>query len=336
MSAWLEAHFGIHLQDPWFLLLAAPLPLLWWWRRRLGAPALPFAPFALATAGDGARPRRLRARLLWLPGVLQTGALLLLLLALARPVQRAELPQLSLGIDIMLCLDISSSMQARDLDPQHSRLQVARSAAAEFVRGRPDDRIGLIEFARFPDVVCPPTLDHAALLQLLAAVTQVPGDGPEDATGIGTAVARSAQVLQRGVAKAKVVILLTDGEENVATDLALGEIAPRHSAQLCQQLGVRVYAIAIGLGKADASGAVQPLDTRDIDQLAAQSGGQAFTARDAAALGSVYAAIDGLEKVQQEAPRYAIEERFVPCLLAAALVYLAAVLLRVGGLEVLP
>src|SRR6185295_2846875 len=135
------------------------------------------------------------------------------------------LPQLHRGIDILLCLDVSSSMttpMARigsmtgpSRPASDSRLEVARDAAARFIRGRPDDRIGLLSFARYCDLIGPPTLDHAALLERLADVRAVEADGPEDATAIGAAVARAAQALRSSPSQSKLVIVLTDGEENV-------------------------------------------------------------------------------------------------------------------------
>ena len=156
-------------------------------------------------------------RLLPLPWLLQIAGMLLLAWAMARPAERVPLPRESKGIDIVLCLDVSSSMKANDLAADRTRLDVAKGAAAGFVAGRREDRIGLVSFARFPDLRCPPTRDHDALGEFLRDLAMVEGDGPEDATGIGAAVARAAQVLQSGAAQAKVIILLTDGEENIAT-----------------------------------------------------------------------------------------------------------------------
>src|SRR5262249_8723088 len=153
----------------------------------------------------------------------------------ARPVERTQIPHQHPGIDILLCLDLSSSMAATDLDPQQDRLQVAKAAARRFVDARASDRIGLLCFARYPDLRCPLTLDHAALQQVVERVAMMPNDSPEDATGIGTALCRAAAVLRASQARAKVVILLTDGEENVATVQTPDEIAPLHAAQLCQQ-----------------------------------------------------------------------------------------------------
>lgn len=303
------------MTQPWFLLLALLVPLALW-KRRPG-PAVLFAPSA-----EGL-PRSWRARLAPLPRVLQVVGLALVVYALARPVRRIPLPHTTEGIDIMLCLDTSSSMTTNDLDPTRSRLDVAKAAAARFVAGRPDDRFGIVAFARYPDLRCPPTLDHDALQEFVKGIEQVRGDGPEDATGIGTAVARAAQVLGGGAAKSRVVILLTDGEENVATMQSPKEIAPVHAGQLCRRLGVRVYAIAAGLGKRNRAGEWVELDTRQVRWLAEKTGGRFFQARDAGAVEGVYREIAALERVEFEEPRTRTVEAFLP-FLGIALVLLAA------------
>jgi Ca-activated chloride channel family protein len=333
MNARLEALTGLRLLDPALLLLALLVPLLLWLRRRRGAPAVRFAPGLLLDPG---LPRSLRQRVVWLPAAFQALALVLAVVALARPVRRDRLPIETEGIDILLCLDVSSSMAARDMDPERSRLDLARETAAQFVAARPDDRIGLIPFARYPDVLCPLTLDHAAVARLLAGLERVEPDGPEDATGIGTAVARAAQVLRGSRAKSKVVILLTDGEENVATAETPEEIGPLVAARLCEDAGVRVYTIAAGIGRRDPAGRLVPLDTAAVRRLATRTGGAFYEARDAGALAAVYAAIDRLEKVQLPEPRWRIEERFLPFLAAALALLAAGALLEGTVLRVLP
>jgi Ca-activated chloride channel family protein len=293
-----------------FLLLLVPAAILW--RRRRGMPSVLFAPGA-----DGL-PRSWRVRLLFLPRLVQVAGLVLVAVALARPARQVAIPQVNEGIDIMLCLDTSSSMKANDLDPRRTRLDVAKSAAATFVTGRPDDRIGLVSFARYPDLLCPPTRDHEALLAFLAALEQVEGDGPEDATGIGTAVARAAQVLGAGGTRSKVVILLTDGEENVATADKPKEIAPLHAGQLCARLGVRVYAIAAGSGPRDPQ----------VQALTGRTGGRYFEARDAGAVAQVYAGIGALEKAAIEDPRLETVEGFMPFLAGAIVLLLCGRLLE--------
>jgi len=318
-----------HLLHPWFLLLAALIPLAVW---RRGRPVVLFASAAFARG----IPRSWRQRAVALPRLLQIGGLVLLLFALARPVERVPLPHATKGIDIVLCLDTSSSMTANDLDAQRSRLDVAKAAAKRFIAGRPHDRIGLVGFARYPDLRCPPTLDHAALARIVDAVAMVRSDGPEDATGIGTAIARAAQVLRASDADSKVVILLTDGDENVATEDKPDEIAPVHAGQLCRELGIRVYAIAAGLGRSRRDGSWIDLDTTQMRGLAEQTGGKFFTARDANAVGGVYTEIDALEKVAFAQPRYEIVERFLPILMAALALLVAGYLVESTLLGVYP
>ncbi|MFI5401975.1 MAG: VWA domain-containing protein [Planctomycetota bacterium] len=309
------------LLDPWLLAIGLLIPVALW--RRSRAVAVPFAPGGLLAV----RPSW-RVRILALPRVLQVIALLLAVVALARPARREMLPLRTEGIDILLCLDTSSSMTANDMDQRRTRLEVAKAAAAEFVRGRPEDRIGLVSFARYPDLRCPLTLDHEALLGILAGVTTVASDGPEDATGIGTAVARAAQVLQADERRERVVILLTDGDENVAVEGAPGEIAPSHAAQLCAALGARVYAVAVGAKGPKLDGALQA--------MARKTGGEFHEARDASAVTAVYGQIDALEKTGFEKPRYVIEDRFLPFLAAAIALLLLGRLLESTVLGVFP
>lgn len=326
------------LRSPWLLLLAALLPLAWFLRRRAGEAGVTFAPapFVLSPAGDsGPFPRSWRVALVPLPGVLAAVGALLLVVALARPAHRALVPVETRGIDVVLCLDTSSSMKADDLQRGRTRLDVAKEAAARFVRGRENDRVGLVTFARFADVRCPPTRDRAALESILDAVTTVDPDGPEDATAIGAAVARAADLLRERSAPSRVVVLLTDGEENVATAGAKGEIAPAHAAQLGERLGVRVHAIVVG-GEAGAVAGRPPPDTRETRKLAARTGGGFHEAKDARALADVYEAIDALETSPHAASRAVLEDRFLPFLVAGVVLLLLARLLASSRLDPLP
>lgn len=344
MNALLERIAGVRWLAPGWLLLALLLPpalaLAW----RAPSLALRFAPAALFRQGSRARaeahgafpPSSWRTRLRFLPLLLEGFGLLALVVALARPAARVPLPQRTVGVDILLCIDTSSSMTASDLDPGRTRLEVARDAAAAFLRGRPDDRVGLVTFARYPDLLCPPTRDHEALAAILSGVTTVPSDGPEDATGLGAAVARAAEVLGLSRGASRVVILLTDGEENVALTGLKGEIAPAHAAQLCERLGVKVYTIVVGEGRRDASGTWVALDTRTVAALAARTGGAFEAAPDADALAAVYARIDALEKAPFEEPRFALEDRLLGLLLAALVLFLAGRVLAASVWDVLP
>jgi Ca-activated chloride channel family protein len=338
MSAWAEAWTGLRLDAPWVLALAPVVLLL----ALLGSrtAALRFAPSAFLHRDPEGRaralPRSLRQRIAWLPRALHVLALLALVLALARPLARVALPLTRQGIDILLCLDVSSSMRADDLRPGRTRLDVTKAAALAFVEKRPDDRIGLVTFARYPDVVCPPTLDHGALAALLQGVMQVEEDSDEDATGIGMALARAAQALRRGGSASKVVVLLTDGEENVARADAPEEIAPLEAARLCEELGVRVYTIAAGIGRRTADGQEVEIDTRPVQEVASLTGGAFFAARDASAVERVYEVIDELERSAFDAPRYREVERFLPFLLLALALLLLARAARVLIGEALP
>ena len=340
-----ESLTGYSLADPGMLLVLLLVPLALAIRYVRGVPTVLFSPAVLLRKPKSGRgddplaaplPVSWRVRLLGLPRGLQVAGLVVAGVALARPVERVPLPVEREGIDILLCLDLSSSMLTDDLDPVLTRLDIVKEAASAFIESRPDDRIGLVGFARYPDLRCPLTMDHEALLQILGELATVDSDGPEDATGIGTAVARSIDVLRTSEAKSKVVILLTDGEENVASERTPEEIAPLHAAQLGQQWGVRVYSIAAGIGRRDATGKFVDIDTSQIQSLAVRTGGVFFKARDASTLGRVYEAIDALEKAQFEEPRYELEERFLVFLAVAVGLLVVSRVLAATVLEVLP
>lgn len=336
MSAWFERFTGLSLLDPWLLALLLALPVALMVRGLRGKPSIVFAPGGFLTEGDSGLPKTLRVRLAAVPLLLQGLGWVGAVIALARPIERVELPVETSGIDILLVLDISSSMTANDMDRNRTRLEVAKDAAAKFVEGRTQDRIGLICFARYPDVRCPLTLDHRALGEILAGVSLVQNEGPEDATGIGTAVARGAQLLRESEAKSHVMILLTDGEENVAHSENQDEIAPSHAAQLCEGIGVRVYTVAAGIGSPDPSGKWRPPDTTQVRGLAETTGGVFYEARDAGAVAGVYRAIDALEKAELAQPRIQVRERFLPFLLGAFLLFLAGQFLQATVFEELP
>lgn len=326
MNAWLESVAGVRWADPVFLWLALLVPAAFLWRRRG-----PRASAALPALGVvDALPATARTRLHSVPTLMHGAALLVVVLALARPVERVPVEADVPGIDIVLCLDTSSSMAARDLDPARSRLDVARVAAARFIAARPDDRIGLLAFARYPDLRCPPTLDHDALLAILADTELVRPDGPEDATGIGTALASACATLDEGEHGA-VVILLTDGEENVATQQTPDEIAPLHAAQLAQQTGVRVYFVIVGTDAPPDRTALTALE-----HAVERTGGRSHGARDAATLDAIYASIDVLETSPRAPPRFRDRDVFAPWVLLALALLLLGRALRAGPLEVLP
>ena len=324
MSDRLEAMTGYVFVDPWWLTALFAIPLVFLLRHRLGSAAVIFSPAALfdeafVSASTGRR-RKFRAAL---PALFTVLGLLAAVVALARPAKRVPLPRRADGIDIMLVLDTSSSMRETDLVAKKNRLLVAKDAARSFVERRPDDRIGLVGFARYPDLRCPPTLDRVALTRMIDDLVMVERDGPEDATGIGTAVAKAAESLRRRESRARVLVLLTDGEENVGTADAPEEIAPLHAAQLCQDLGIRVYAIAAGKGKTDSDGRRVPIDTGPLRRMAKRTAGRFFEVDDGVTMNEVYAAIDRLETVEFAAPRFELVDRFFG-LLAVAITLIVA------------
>lgn len=312
----------------WLLALVPVLLLLRYARR---APAL-----SLSLPPGAALPLGWRARLARLPLLLRLGALCLVVLAMAEPAVRQQRPLETQGIDIMLCLDTSSSMEAQDMDERRSRLDVARDAARAFIETRRDDRIGIVTFARYPDLRCPPTTDHAALLRILDDTKALAPDSPEDATGIGGAVARAAAVLADSGSPSRVVILLTDGEENVAIRGRRDEIPPSHAAQLCARFGVRVYAISAGTGRREANGTLVPIDTRPIQDLTRRTGGSFHVARSAGDVVAVYETIDRLEPAPIEEPSWFYRERHLAFLFWAFCLGVVGMLLGSFGLAVLP
>jgi len=317
------------LGDPAFLWLLLPLVLVGLWVRRRRELAL-----------DGGSehvlaglPRTLRARTRWLPGLLLLLACALVVVALARPLQgREEARVLTEGIDIMLVVDTSSSMLHDGLEPGVTNLDVVKEVVSQFIGQREHDRLGLMSFAALPRTECPLTLDQEAVLQHLQQVQCVQQNGPEDGTAIGVALGHAARKLSDSDAKSKVVVLLTDGENNVV------EIDPEEAAALCADLGIRVYTVGAGrVVDRDVFNRPMevPMRTALLESIAATTGGRFFRAKDATSLASVYAEIDELERTEREDLRYTDFDDLYPWLLvpAAALLLLELLLRRGPFLE---
>lgn len=288
-------------------------------RRSLApAPAAAWLPLL-----EGVRlPRSWRERLVPWPARLERLALLLLLIAALRPAERVAVPLPIEGIDFAICLDRSSSMAASDAGGGRTRLAAAQSALRDLLDRRPEDRVALVAFARWPDVLSPLTRDHAAIAESLAAIETVPPDSVEDATGIGTALARCAKLLAGSDAASRVVILLTDGEENVASAETQEEIAPLHAAQWCAARSIRLHAIVSG---------PEALDTRQVRAAALATGGDFFRAQDGAGVAAVCHAIDQLERSRRSDVHWRHVERSGPLLLGVLGCWIAALLLLVAG-----
>jgi Ca-activated chloride channel family protein len=280
-----------------FWLLALLLPMVAWhvWRVRKGGPSMRMS--TIDTFIAARRRRTLRHYLRHAPAVLTWAAAALGVVALARP-QSSESGSSSTtrGVDIVLALDISSSMLAQDFAPD--RIAAAKEVAAGFINDRPNDRIGLVVFAGESFTQSPLTTDRATLLNLLA---QVRTGIIEDLTAIGNGLATSVNRLRESDAVSKVVILLTDGVNNA------GQIAPVTAAQIAASFGIRVYTIGVGTqGEApyparDAWGNTVmvnvpvEIDEAILGEIASATGGQYFRATDRRSLQAIYEEINKLE-----------------------------------------
>ena len=322
-------------QPLWLLGLALPATLLLW-RQRQPPPALAF-PLA-ARLGETWGRATWRTRLAALPTALTFLAMVSLCIALARPIERVPVAAERLTREVLLIVDASSSMGANDLDPRQTRLALVQEAASRFIAVRGEDRVGLLRFARYPDLVAPPTADHAALIELLNEIALSAPNSAEDRTALGAAVARAAQVLQsdNGERSAGTLVLLTDGEENVAGQGEASAIELEEAGAYCERLGLVVHTIAAGRGRLDARGVWQPLETAGLEALAERTGGRFFRADQRDSLDAVYRAIDQLEAQAFREPRTEVHERYRPWLWAAWMALLLAGILRRGPLEVQP
>jgi Ca-activated chloride channel homolog len=302
---------GFEFLHPWFLALMLFLPFVWYWTRMAGKPKL-----TLPHIDQFSAKPALRSRLRTYLPVLRYLGLIALIIALARPRQvlkeeevRAE------GIDITMVMDLSSSMLARDFEPD--RLTVSKETAKNFIDKRPYDRIGLVVFAGESFTQSPLTTDHRIVKEFLGSLES---GMLEDGTAIGMGLASAVNRLKESDSESKVVILLTDGVNNA------GYIKPMTAAQIARELNIRVYTIGIGsMGEA-----ISPISRRsdgryifglsrvEIDEellteLSQLTGGKYFRATDEAGLQRVYAEIDKLEKTEIQLnvyKRYSEEYRF--------------------------
>jgi len=234
------------------------------------------------SARQRAAPWLARARL---------AALIVLALGLCGPRARFEdRAATRRGVDVALLLDASSSMTvAVPGSYAATRFGAARDAVREFAAARGDDRVGLTLFARWPRLSCPLTADHALFEARLVAADPVDSGGDEDRTAIGVALAAGVQQLGPKGARERVLVLVTDGANN------LGPITPEDGTRLCRDAGIRVYTIALGGGDRFGSGAA-PVDTKLLAAIADATGGRTFAAEDGAGLADAMRTIDALER----------------------------------------
>jgi Ca-activated chloride channel family protein len=313
----------------WFLPAIPVLGALIYFFGGKGRPVLRLSSFGFLKGIPV--PSKVKWRIL-LP-VLRLLALVLLITAFARPQSRdAVKHEHGEGIDIMLSIDISPSMDATDLDP--SRIGAARIEATHFIDSRPDDRIGVVIFSGETFTLCPLTSDHEALKSMIMTIST--GD-LDMGTAIGMGLAKAVERIKMSTAKSKVVILLTDGENNCGT------IAPLDAGRLAKTFGVRVYTIGLSttagqvltptMQNPDGSYVQQyqpvDIDESTLQQIATMTGGKYFRAGDTRKLEMIYSEIDKLEK--SEFDKKGIEQRqeeFLPFLVVALLLILLEFTLR--------
>ncbi len=325
----------------YFLLLLLLIPYILWYflYRRHSEPTIRMGDtFAYQYA-----PKSWRIRIINLPMVLRCMTYILVVIILARPQTHNAWDKRSVeGIDIMLAMDVSTSMLAEDLRP--NRIEAAKSVAAEFIAGRPNDNIGLTIFAGEAFTQCPMTTDHASLLNLLQNVrTDIAASGLiQDGTAVGMGLANAVSRLKGSKAKSKVVILLTDGSNN------MGDLSPMTAAQIAKSMGIRVYTIGVGTNKVapypmPVAGGVQyvnmpvEIDTNTLREIAATTDGNFYRATNNAELKKIYRDIDKLEKTKMNVTKFSKKyEAYEPFALAAIICLLLEIVLRTTVLRRIP
>lgn len=322
MSSWLEMiSNNFSLRYPWALLLLL----------------IPFVVLLAKALGQGNAARRLNYSLVhlkleqvslrlvltrWLPTLLYILAMILLVISLARPVQidRTQLPPTE-GIDIILLMDASASMQQKDFEP--NRFVASQLTAKRFVEKRPTDRIGLVVFAKQAMLQAPLTLDHEALQSYISAMYL----GMIDAnyTAIGDALGVAANHLKDSKAKSKVIILLTDGDSNAGT------IDPVMAAKAAATYGIRVYTIgaASSPGQTMYSSQEDEINEGLLLEIAQTTGGQFYRAQNVQQLNEIYNTINELEKTKFT-PQITVhmQDKYAPFVWAALLILLGAIILE--------
>ena len=318
----------IFANPTYLFLLLLLIPVIAWyiWKQRKSQASIQIS----TTRAFAKTPKTYKYYLKHIPFVLRLGALTALIVVLARPQKTDVLSNESIeGIDIIMALDISTSMLAEDLKP--NRLEASKNVAAEFIVSRPNDNIGLVIFAGESFTQSPLTTDHVALVNLLNSVET---GMIEDGTAIGNGLATAVNRIKDSQAVSRVIILLTDGENN------RGEITPINAAEIARTFGIRVYTIGVGT----TGMAPYPFKTNfgvryenikvDIDeptlqQIAAITGGSYFRATDNKKLQAIYKEIDQMEKTKINVESYKKKsEEYLPYALLFFAFLIAEILLR--------
>jgi len=336
---WLESRYQILITDehlrferPWAALLLVAAPMAWIgraWVQRASRPRLQFSRTAALQDAKGSWRRRLAD----LPSALRTVALALMVVALTGPqsIHARDTTDVS-GIEIILTLDMSLSMQAADIRP--TRFEATKAVVHDFINRRPNDRIGAVVFGRDAYTLLPLTTDRDALRTALRGLQldQIDGRG----TAIGNAVGVSLNRLKRSRAKSKVIILLTDGESNA------GNVSPSQAAELASTMGVKIYPILMGVsdtapiqqgmglfGRAVFGTANFPVNPELLEEMADKTGGEFFLVSDREALEqSFHQILDQLEKTDIEDAGRMYSELF-PAFVGPSLIFLLIELLTI-------
>ncbi len=340
---------GFEWAEPWYRLLAL-LAIPAWWLARRAAGRVRFSSLRVLPAATSTW----RTKLDWLPEALLALAIVALAIAMAGPRRGERDARIRRdGIAIVMVIDTSSSMQALDLsepDEERNRLEAVKQVFEQFVvgggglRGRPDDTIGLVSFARYADTRSPLTLDHGNLVVAARALELAESRTREDGTAIGDGLALAVERLAASPARSKVAIVLTDGEDNASS------VSPEEAAVFAREQGVTVYTIGAGsngvapvrvtdpqTGQSELVQVRVSIDDSLLRSIAEPTGGKYFRATDADGLRTVYAEIDRLERTELEENRFheydEYYDRFVALGLALAVL---GMLLRASLLRRLP
>jgi Ca-activated chloride channel family protein len=320
---------GISFKNPeFFYLFLLLIPMIAWyiWRQKKAGASIQFS----SDMGFARIPKSWKYYFRHSVFVLQMLSLSALIVAMARPQSSNSWQNVTTeGIDIVIALDISSSMLAMDFQP--NRLEAAKDVATQFISGRPNDKIGLVVFSGESFTQCPLTTDHATVINLFR---NLESGMIEDGTAIGNGLATAVSRLKESNAISKVIILLTDGENN------RGEIAPVTAAELAKTFGIRVYTVGVGtIGTApypiQTPFGVQvrdvevKIDEQTLQKIASTTDGEYFRATNNNKLAQIYQEIDKLEKSKIDVKEFSKkEEEYLKYALAGAFLLLLALFLK--------
>ena len=304
----------------WLLVIPALLAALYIYREIVGRrPHLRVSGIGPWLAGGPSVLGMMRH----IPMILRTVALSMIIVAIARPRSSTQMDKIDTeGIDIVLAMDVSTSMLARDFTPD--RISAAKDIAIEFISQRPSDRMGIVVFAGESYTQCPLTTDRATLINLMKEIST---DLIEDGTAIGNGLATAVARIKDSDAKSRVVILLTDGVNNC------GEVSPETAAEIAKTYGIRVYTIGVGANGEAPYPVMTPwgvqmqnlkveLDEKLLSSIASMTGGRYFRATDNTKLAEIYSDINKMEKARTTIDSFPVYKELFGSYALAALICL--------------